>query len=330
MPKKSVKRSINLDIADIFWEMADILEMKNVEWKPRAYRAAAQTIESLRYSLEEIYTKEGEEGIDKLPGIGEGLTKKIIEYIKTSKIKEYEKLKKSLPGGLYDMMKIPGVGVKRARLFYEKLGIKSVVGLKKAVKQGRLRELEGFKERAEKKVLEGIGMKELQIGRLPYLEAKKIADEVAKELKKVKDVQEVIITGSLRRKKSGIGDIDIAVKTKNPKEVIDKFVKMKFVKKVLGKGEKKGVVVHDSGVQVDVRASRPENFGATVLYFTGDKQHDIWMRRVAIGLGYKLNEYGLYDRKTGKQIAGKTEKEIYDKLGLKYVKPEKRVGEVKS
>jgi len=319
----SLKR--NLELAKIFYEMADILEIKNVKWKPQAYRVAAQTLESLHRDVKDIYKTKGFKEIENLPGIGEGIAKKIIEFIETGKIKKFEELKKELPAGLYEMMKVPGVGPKKASLFYNKLGIKNVSELRKAAKEHKLAELPGFKSRAEEKVLEGVNLLRGQRDKIPLKEAERIANRIARELKKLPYIDKVMVAGSIRRRKPLIRDIDLVVETKKPGKVLSKFVKMKFVKSILGQGEAKATIISKKGIQVDLRVFPHESFGSGLLYFTGSKQHSIWLRKIAIKKGYKLNEWGLFKGK--KQIAGKTEKGIYAKLGLKFIKPEKRIGE---
>jgi DNA polymerase (family 10) len=321
-----MKKRNNIAIAEIFYKMAEIYELKKVRWKPQAYRIAAQTLESLREDVAEIYRKEGEKAIDELPGIGESMTKKIVQYIKTGKINSFEKLKKAVPEGMFEMMDIEGIGAKKASMFYKK-GIKNVKELKEAAKKHKLIGLPGFKKRAEEKILEGIGLKKTERGRIPLSEAEKIAKPILSKIKKLPEVKQAIIAGSLRRKKSTIRDIDIIIETNKPDKVIAKFIKMAFVKKVLGKGQKKATIVTNENIQVDIRLSDKDSFGACLLYFTGNKQHSIWQRKLAIKKGLKLNEYGLF--KKGKQIAGKTEKEVYKKLGLKLIPPEERIGEVK-
>lgn len=315
----------NEKIARIFREIADILELKNVRWKPQAYRIAAQTLESSK-DIKEIYGKEGQAGLEKLPGIGESLAEKIIQYIKIGKIKEHEKLKKSIPSGLYKMMNIPGIGVKKASLFYNKLGIKNISQLKIAARKHKITGIQGFKEKSEEKILEGISLMKVE-ERIPLKQAEKIARKIAAELKKLREVKKIVVAGSIRRKKSSIRDIDIVIETKKPEIVADKFTKMPFVSKILGKGKEKSTIITKSGLQVDIRLFTEENFGSGLLYFTGDKQHNIWLRNKARKKGYKLNEYGLFEIKTGKKVAGKTEKEVYDKLKVKMLPPEKRLGE---
>ncbi len=312
----------NSEIAGIFYEMADILEIKKVRWKPAAYRMAAQTLESLKYDVSEIYKREGREGIDKLPGIGSSLTDKIIQYIKEKKIDAFEKLKKTLPSGVYKMMDIPGVGPKKATLFYNKLKIKNIEQLKKAAKEHKLRALHGFKEKTEKNILESInGAK--QKDRIPLAEAEKIASQILRKLKILPEVKKAIVAGSLRRKKPTIGDLDIIILTNRPEKAVEKIIRTISIGKILNKGKEKVTILTQTGLQMDFRFFNTDNFGAGLLYFTGSKQHNIKLREIAIKKGLKLNEYGLFRR--NKKLAGKTENEIFKALGLKFIPPEKRL-----
>lgn len=324
MKKLVNKSNVNSEIARIFYDIADILEIKNVKWKPQAYRVAAQTLEASK-NVSEIYKKEGIEGLKKLPGVGEALAEKIVQYITEEKINEYERLKKSIPQGLYQMMNIPGVGAKKASLFYNKLGIKTINDLEEAAKKHKLLNLPLFKAKAEEKILEGIGILKGKKERMPLKQAEKISSQIINELKKLKEVEKIIVAGSIRRKKSTIGDIDIVIQTKKPEIVADKFTKMSFVKEILGKGMEKATIITKQNIQADLRFFNEDEFGAGLLYFTGDKGHNIWLRKKAIKKGYKLNEYGLF--LGNRRIAGKSEEEIYKKLGVKYLEPEKRIGE---
>jgi len=326
MKKESV--SNNSAIAAIFYEMAEILELQNIKWKPQAYIIAAQTLESLREDVSEIYEREGEKGIDEIPGIGASLKEKIIQYIKEKRIDEYEGLKKTVPAGLYEMMKVPGVGAKKASLFYNKLKIKDIDELYRAAEEQRLRKLPGFKEKAEQKIMEGVNILRSQKGRMPLRKAEKLANSILREVRRFSEVDEAIAAGSVRRKKSTVGDIDIVVRTKNPELVLKKFVKLKFVKQILGVGKEKAIIITKDGIQIDCRVFTDDEFGAGLLYFTGDKQHNIWLRKIAIKKGWKLNEYGLFDNRN-RRIAGTNEREIYELLGVKMLPPEKRIGETK-
>lgn len=314
---------VNWKIARIFYQIADILELKNDRWRPQAYRIAAQTLESLKEPVNEIYVRKGERGLMELPGIGEALARKIIQYIETKKIDKLENLKKTIPQGLYEMMLIPGIGVKKAKLFYSR-GIKTIKQLKNAAEKHELLQIAGFKKRAEEKILEGIKSKGIE-SRISLKQAEKIANRMLKEIKKIKDVKKIEIAGSVRRKKSSIRDFDFVVLTDNSEKVASRIVKMSFVREVIGKGKEKLTIITKEGRQADFRFFNEDEYGAGLLYFTGDKGHNIWLRTIAIKLGYKLNEYGLF--KNNKRIAGKNEQEIYKALGVKMPKPEKRIGE---
>jgi DNA polymerase (family 10) len=312
------------EISQIFYHIADVLESQGVAWKPIAYRKAARSLENLKEDVDALYQREGIKGIEEIQGVGEALAKKIIQYIETGKIDLWERLKKTLPKGFYQLLDVPGLGIKKAKLFFEKLKIKNIAQLEKAAKAHKLLSLPGFKEKSEQNILQGIELLKKQKGRIPYLKAKKIADKIVSELKKLAEVDEVIAAGSLRRKMPTIGDLDIVVKTKYPERVIDKFVKMPFVKKIVGQGNEKATIITKENVQVDIRVFTEEEFGAGMLYFTGDKEHNIWLRKIAIKKGLKLNEYGLF--RGSKRIAGRTEQEIYQSLNVKMPIPEKRIG----
>lgn len=320
--------SNNSEIAQIFFEMADILELKKVRWKPRAYLIAGQTLESLKKDVSKIYEAGGEKALMDIPGIGEALALKIIQYLKENKIEEYEKLKKTVPAGLYEMMKVPGIGAKKASIFYNKMRIKDIDELYRAAEEHKLMGLRGFKEKAEQKIIDGINLFKARKPKMSLKIAQKISNKILSELKKFPEIEEAIAAGSIRRKKETIGDIDILVRTSGPEIVLNRFVKLGFVKEILGVGKEKATVMTQEGIQVDVRVFSDEEFGAGLLYFTGDKQHNIWLRKIAIKKGLKLNEYGLFDR-AGKRIAGKNEEEIYFALGLKWISPEKRIGEAR-
>lgn len=312
----------NERIAEIFFEMADIYELKEVKWKPQAYRIAGQTIGSLNQDIQDIYIKEGLNGIEKLSGIGEGIGKKIVEFIETEKIQEYEKLKESIPKGLLKILSIPGIGVKKASLFYNKLNIKTVKELEKAIKLGKLKNLPGFKEKSIENIILGIDLAKIS-RRRKLSEARKIAENIVNSLIKINGIEKAVVAGSIRREKPLIGDIDIVILTENSERVADKIVNLDFVKKVLGKGKEKITFIAKQDIQVDIRFFNKEEFGAGLLYFTGDKNHNIWLRKIAIKKGFKLNEYGLFEN--NKRIAGKTEEEIYKKLNVKILEPKYRI-----
>jgi DNA polymerase (family 10) len=311
-------------IAEIFYAMADILEMQNVQWKPRAYRQAARAIDSLPEDIGGVYKKGGIKLLEEIPGVGEGIAKKIIEFLKTGKVKEYERLKKAVPSHINILMRIPGMGSKKVKKLNKILNIRTVSDLEKAARAHKIANIEGFGEKSEQDILEGIALMRKSKGRIPLKTAERTADKIISRLKRLKEVKQISSAGSLRRRKSTIRDIDILVSSDKPEKVINAFTKLKDIQKVLAKGPTKATIVLKSGIQSDLRVLPPESWGAGLFYFTGSKNYNIEMRKIAIKKGYKLSEYGLFDKQTGRMIAGKTEKEICKKLGVKWLKPEQR------
>jgi len=312
---------MNQELADILYEIADILEMKKVQWKPEAYRKAARALENSK-SVEEIYDKKGLRGLDDIPGVGAGISKKIVQFIKTGKVKELEKLRKSVPKGVVEMMKVPGLGAKKAVKLHKKLGIRSVKDLEKAAKKHKISGLETFKEKSEENIVEGIKFMKKSREKKMLGKALPIAKEIVDELKNLKQVKKAVVGGSVRRKEETIGDIDILVVADNPKPVVKTFTSLSIVKKVLANGLTKSVIITKDNLQVDIRIIPNSSFGSALQYFTGNKSHNIHLRRIAKKKGLKLSEYGIFKGK--RQVAGKTEEEVYKKLGMKYIEPELR------
>lgn len=309
-------------IADIFYQIADLLDLKGeIFFKTRAYRMAAQTIEVYDEDIE-IVSKENR--LQEIPGIGEALAKKITEIVNTSHLEYFEKLKKEIPEGLLDMLNISGLGPKKVSALYKNLDIKTIDELKKACIDGKLRNLEGFGEITERNILRGIQLMQKTSGRALLNLAHEDGMRYIEYLKKNKKIDRLNIAGSLRRWKETIGDLDIIASSDHPDDVMDYFIKYQNVQQVLLKGSTKTSVLLTDGLQVDLRVVKDESYGAALQYFTGSKEHNVKMRSIAIKKGYKLNEYGLFKKETEKYIVGKTEKEIYNKLGLSYIEPELR------
>lgn len=318
-----VKKFKNEDVARILFEIAEMLEMLGVNsFRSAAYRRAARSIEILPVDINEVYKKKDLEGIS---GVGEGIARKIDELLRTGKSKYREDLKKKLPVEVNVLMKVPGLGPRKIKKLSEVLEIKSVKDLKDAAKKHKITKIPGFGVESEKNILEALELMKISKGRIPFKEAEKVGKKIVSQLKKVKGVRKISVAGSLRRKKATIRDVDILVSSKKPEKVIDKFVKLRDVKKVFGKGSTKASIVLKSGIQVDLRVLPPESWGAGLYYFTGSKDYNIRIRKIAIKKGYKLSEYGLFDKKSGKLVAGKTEKEITKKLGVKLLRPEDRM-----
>jgi DNA polymerase (family 10) len=313
--------SKNAELANLLFEFADVLEMKGVDWKPKAYRRAARSVESLSEPIESLYKKGGKKALLDLPGVGEHIALKIEEFLKTGKIKEYESEKKGLPKNIESLLHVRGLGPKKVMLLYKKKGIGSVKDLQKAAKGGKLRSLAGFGEKSEKEILRNLEiLKEGQERRLLGFTLP-IAKDIQNALKK-SGASVVELAGSLRRMRETVGDIDILVIDDNPKKIMRAFTSLPDVKRVLEKGETRSSVILENGVQADVRVLNKESFGASWMYFTGSKEHNVALRELAIKKGFKLSEYGLF--KKNRFVAGKSEKEVYQKLSLDWIPPELR------
>jgi len=317
-----IKGGINKELAEIFNKIADYLRSQKVEFKPHAYQRAAISISSLEKEVSRIYKEEGLKGLMEIPGVGENIALKIEEYIKTGKVSDYEKIGKKIPPGVFEIAKIEGIGLKRAQILYKKLKIKDMNSLEKAAKKGLIAPLFGFGEKTEKNILEGIAFFKTRKDKISIAEAFLIAERIKKELLSLKEVEEISEAGSLRRRKESIGDIDIIIASKSPKKVMDFFVSLPGITKIWGKGKTKSSIQLKEGIDVDLRVVSKENYGSALLYFTGSKEHNIKIRKIAISKGLKLNEYGIYKGK--KRLGGKTEKEIYSILGLSCLPPELR------
>lgn len=310
----------NQEIANIFRQIAHILEIKGENpFRIRAYERAAQNIESIPEDIE-IFIKE--DRVRSIPGIGKDLEDKIKEIVSTGKLKSLDELKKDVPSGLIDILNIPGVGPKTAKLLYEELHIRDVVMLERMAHAGKIRKLPGMKEKTEENILRGIELLKRGRDRMDLKTAKGVADSFVARLKRLKEVNNINPAGSLRRMKDTVRDIDILVSSKNPGKVMDEFTSLSDVKDILAKGPTKSSIVTNDAIQVDVRVIEDASYGAALMYFTGSKAHNIKLRHIAIKKGLKLNEYGIFKKK--KRIAGKIEEEMYKILGLPYIFPELR------
>jgi len=318
----------NAQVAKILYEIADMLEMQDVQFKPQAYRRAARNIESLAKPIEDV-AKGGVEELMKIPGVGESIAEKVEEIVATGRLKYYEELKKKFPIKIDEMFTVEGLGPKKIRLLYKKLGIKTLDELEAAAKAGKLRKLPGMGEKSEKQILESIEFARGRGQRVLLGLILPVAGEIKEKMKASNLVDVVEVAGSIRRMKETIGDIDILAVTKqhqHPAKVMDYFTSLPNVDAIVSKGPARSTVRLKEGIECDLRVFEKHQFGAALMYFTGSKDHNIELRKVAIKHGCKLNEYGLFDvrGKTEKQIAGATEEEVYKKFGMQYVPPEMR------
>ncbi len=312
----------NQDIAQVFFDIADYLEMQSVPWKPAAYRRAAEGIEGLSQDIAGIYRAGGLKALMKVPGVGEAIALKLEELIKTGRLKYYEKLKKAVPVNLAELSRVEGLGPKRIYFLYKKLGIKNLKDLEKAVKSRKVSGLQGFGEKSEEHIAKGLNFAKGSGKRFVLAHASPELGEIEKTLLSVKGVSRAILAGSARRMRETIGDADFLVLAADPARVMDAFTKMPDVARVLAQGETKSMVRLRSGLQVDVRVVSAPSYGAALNYFTGSKEHNVALRTIAEKRGWKLNEYGLWKGK--KLLAGRTEEELYQAFGMEYVPPELR------
>ena len=312
----------NRFVADILYQIADLLDVKGeIFFKTRAYRIAAQTIETLNEDIEIV---SNENRLQSIPGIGEALAKKIKEIVETGKLVYFDKLKKEIPAGLLTLLELQGLGPRKVSALYKNLGITTIEELRNACIGGKLRDLDGFGEITERNILRGIQLREKTSGRVLLNMAYADGNNYLDYLKKCERIEKIDIAGSLRRKKETIGDLDILVSSEFPDEVMDYFVKYPSVQRVLLKGITKTSVLLNDGLQVDLRVVKKESYGSALQYFTGSKEHNVKMRSIAIKKGFKLNEYGLFDKNTDEYVVGNTEEELYNTLGLSYIEPELR------
>lgn len=311
----------NNEIADIFSEIADLLDIQGKnQFRIRSYRNAARTIGGLSQSVAEM-VNEGED-LSKFSGIGKDLAQKIETIVKEGSLSQLKKLRKKTPKSLSTIMKVAGLGPKKVKAMNKKLKIKTLKDLKEAAKSGKIKKLEGFGEKGEKNILNNIKQVKSGQKRKKISVAKHLAEPLIAYLTKDKSLKDISVAGSYRRRKETVKDLDVLVTHKSKSKIMDHFIKYEDVEKVIAKGSTKSTVKLRSNFNVDLRSVAKSNYGSALLYFTGSKAHNIAIRKIAGAKKYKLNEYGLFKEK--KRVAGKTEEEVYKKLGLKYIQPELR------
>jgi DNA polymerase (family 10) len=313
----------NKEVAEKFYELAELAEFVNENsFKVKAYLEAARVIENLTIPIEELAQ---ENKLTDIKGVGKGIAEKIQQYLNKGTIDRLEELKKEIPESLLELSRVPGLGAKRIKTLYEKLGIKNIDDLKQAALYGKIRNIEGFGEKTEEKILLGIAaLHDKKTDRVSIGIALPIAESIVNSLKGHTPVEKVLIAGSLRRMKETIGDIDILVTSESPAEIMNYVSSMSNVKEVIVKGDTKTSILTYENLQVDVRVVEPFSFGAASQYFTGSKEHNVKLREIAIKQNFKLNEYGLFKLENDELVAGSAEEKIYEMLGLQWIPPEMR------
>lgn len=310
----------------MFREIAAAYEVKGENrFKIRAYDNAADSIEHASSEVKDLW----EDGrLDDLPGVGEAIASHIDEYFRTGEVKHFREIKKGLPPGMFEFMGLEGVGPKTAYRLAKELKIKTIDDLAKAAKEGKMSKLPGFGTRTQELILKAIEGRKEGTGRSLLPVAFSIAERLIEELKRLPGVRRADPLGSLRRMVSTVGDIDIGVATDKPKEVVAAFTKLPDVERVLGAGGAKASVVLKTGRQIDIRVHDPKSYGALLQYFTGSKQHNIHLRKIANAKGLSLSEYGMKKFKGGKIVGEplpvETEEEFYKLLGMPMIPPEIR------
>ena len=318
----------NKEIAEVLEEIAELLEIKGENpFKIRAYHNGARIVGGMSQDLHDLV----EQGsLREIKGIGEGLAEKITELVKTGKCKYHQELKKSLPSGILELLELSGLGPKRAKVLYEKLGIKNIAQLERACRNDRLLELDGFGEKSQAKILEAIKHHSKTEGYFLISDAALESEKFIKYLKKLKEIVRIEAAGSLRRHKEIVHDVDILVSAKRPAPIHEAFTSYPEVDQVLAKGETKSSVILKSGLQVDLRTVADREFPYALYYFTGSVEHNVAVRTMAKRMGFKISEYGIF--KGSRLIPCKDEADILKVLGLRYIPPELRenMGEIEA
>jgi len=319
----------NIEIASLLLEIADILEIqKENTFRVRAYRKGAQALEALSEDVGAIALR-GE--LTKIPGIGKDLATKIQECLACGQIGYLDELRRQIPAGVVQLTRLQGLGPRTARLLFDQLGVDSIEKLEELCLAHKLAGLPGIKIKTEENILKGIQVWRGGRERVPIATALAIAERLTARLGALPSVRRIAVAGSLRRRRETVKDIDLLVVSDQPAEIMDCFVGLQGVAKVLARGDTKSSVQLRE-LQVDLRVVEADSFGAALQYFTGSKQHNIRVRELAQRHKLKLSEYGLFDEESGRRVAGATEEEVYAAVGLPFMPPELRedAGEIEA
>ena len=312
----------NREVAAVFDQIADLLEIQGEQvYKVLAYRRAAQEIGSLGRSLQTIW-EAGE--LETIPGVGKAIATKIDELLRTGKLEFAEKLAAEVPPGLVDVLKVEGVGPRKAARFWKDLGITTLADLEQAARAGKLRDMPGMGARSEERILKGIeSLRRRDVGRVSIGRARPVALALLAELERMPGVRKAEMAGSLRRWRETVGDIDLLVAAADSKEVIRRFAGLPRVARVLGQGETKVSVELQDGLRAQVWVHPPERFGSALQYATGSQAHNVRLRELAQQRGLSLSEHGFKKAGGGEILCG-SEEEVYRRLGLPWIPPELR------
>lgn len=324
------RRVTNKDIADRLREMSLCYEMDEVPFKPAAYERAADAVADAPSEAAALYAEGGRKALKTIPGVGEGIARHIEEMLAKGTFPEYAACKRRYPIDVLALTSIDDVGPKRARTLFAKLKVKTVDDLERVAKSGKVGVLPGFGKKTEENILKGIARMRGAGGRQLLGHVLPLAQRMVAELRALPGVRHAEIAGSTRRRQETVGDLDILVTTSAPEKVMAVFTGFPEVRDVLEHGPTKTTVRLANGMQADVRVVADESFGAALQYFTGSKDHNVVVRKLAIAKGLKLNEYGIWRGR--KRVASRTEEDVYKAIGLPYMEPELRTdtGEIEA
>jgi DNA polymerase (family 10) len=313
----------NNDVAAIFNKVADMLDIEGAnQFRVRAYRKAARTIGDLTQSVSEMVSQDKD--LSELPGIGKDLAGKIKEIVETGTLSQLQELEERLPPELNELMKMESLGPKRVQALHKELGITNLKELERAAEEEKIKELPGFGAKTQQKIMEEMDHLTEKEERLKLVTAEQIASSMVDHLKRGKGIKDITVAGSFRRHKETVGDLDILVTCKRGSSVMGRFVEYEDVSKVISKGKTRSSVVLRSGVHVDLRVVPQVSYGAALHYFTGSQAHNIAVRKIGVKKKLKINEYGVFKGKKDKRVAGKSEEEVFEHVGLPYIEPELR------
>lgn len=308
----------NDDVERTLLEFADLLSILSTDpHKPRAYEKAARSVGGYHDDVSELDLK----GILQIPNVGKSIGEKIVETLKTGTFADLEALRAQIPPGVRELMSIPGLGPKKAMVLYTELGVASVPELVAAIDDERVAALKGFGGKTQENILRGLQQLSDSGGRVLVNVALDVAEALLTELSALKQVRRAAYAGSLRRMRETIGDVDLLVASERAEPIMEAFVGLPSVSRVIAHGDTKSSILTDNALQVDLRVVPKEVWGAAMIYFTGSKAHNVRIRERAVRAGLKLNEYGLFDAKTGDLLAAETEQQVYERLGLPYIEP---------
>ncbi|MGA9401546.1 DNA polymerase/3'-5' exonuclease PolX [Haladaptatus sp.] len=326
--------SRNEEVAALFEEYADLVEAQDVQYKPQAYRRAADNIRDYPEDIAEL-AEQGPDAVGEIPQVGDSIASKVIEYFETGEIEELEEERENLPVEMVELTRVEGVGPKTVGSLYEELGIRTLDDLEDAAREGEIQEIKGYGPKTEENILDGIEFARTVRGRELLGDARPVGDQVLAFFDGIPSVGRHELAGSLRRWRETIGDIDVLAESEEDEKeaVIEAFTDWERATEVIESGTDKAAI-RVSDMRIDLRVVVPEEFGSALQYFTGSKNHNITLRNYAIEQGYKVNEYGVFDvsdvenpdagQRVGEKVASETEASMYEALGLPLIAPEMR------